>query len=347
MAKFLFTMAEEEAKTTEEHFAVRFPVDEFDCYDFANGLKNLGHEVYFVNWRDLDLFHARFTRMFNDNEKRFVEPLAIEAFDLVLVYKMEGFLFNLPRFLAMVALFEKRCRVVVNHPDTIRNNVDKRYLWQLAEKGIRVPKTLSIGTEIEKRLRLGESWVLKPQRGERGYGTLLATNLAALSEIAGKESDYLAQEYLPEIRDGERSLVFLGFEYQHAVLKKPSRTNAQEFRCNESLGGTVEVYTPTSQELAYATSVLQAYASLGCPVHFSRIDFVNGKRGPTLVEAELLNPSIYANYSNRGPEFGHKIAAYFDGLINRSRLIPARLRTVGTGGGIIQHSVAQEERLSG
>lgn len=327
MANILFTLAEEDAKSTDNHFAVRFPVDENDCYDFAEGLKELGHTVYFVNWRDLDLFHGKFTRMFNDNEKQFVTPLALEQFNLAFIYKMEGFLFNIPRFMSMVTLFEKRCPTVVNHPDTIRHNIDKRYVWELQSKGIAMPDTILIGPELKTRLQRGEKWVLKPMRGERGLGAILASDMSTLSEISGKEQDYLAQEYLPEIRDGERSLVFLGFEYQHAVLKKPNRNNEQEFRCNESIGGTVEIYSPTSAELAYATSVLQAYASLGCPVHFSRVDFVNGDRGPLLIEAELLNPSIYANYSKRGREFGRRIAAYFDNLVSTPssspRLAPA------------------------
>jgi hypothetical protein len=37
-----------------------------------------------------------------------------------------------------------------------------------------------------------------------------------------------------------------------------------------------------------------------------------------LVEAELLNPSIYANYSKLGPEFGRAIAQYFHRLLLKS-----------------------------
>lgn len=319
MANFLLTLAEEEARTTPNHFAVRFPVDEHDCYHFADGLKQLGHSVYFVNWRDLDLFHGRFTRMFHDNLKRFVEPLALGEIDIAFLYKMEGFLLNLPRFFSMLTLLEKHCGLVVNDPATIRHNVDKRYVWDLQNKGIRIPATLPIGPLVTEKLQNGETLVLKPARGERGYGTVLANDPAALQKIVGKESDYIAQQFIPEIRQGERSLVFLGFEYQHAVLKRPPRADEEEFRCNESIGGSVEVYKPRDDELSFALAVLQAYNSLGLPVHFSRVDFVDAAAGPTLIEAHLLNPCVYSNYSNLGPQFGEQLARYLDGLLPANR----------------------------
>ena len=83
------------------------------------------------------------------------------------------------------------------------------------------------------------------------------------------------------------------------------------------------VYEPRADELEYALKVLKAYQSMGYPVHFSRIDLIDAEAGPTLVEAELLNPSIYANYSRRGPEFGEQIAGYFDRLIQtQAKLTP-------------------------
>jgi glutathione synthase/RimK-type ligase-like ATP-grasp enzyme len=317
-SNILFTLAEDEPNTTANHFAVRYSVDENDCYDFADGLKALGHKVYFANWKDLA--GDRFTRLFCDNEKRFVAPPAVSSFDLAFVYKMEGFLFDIPRFERMVSLFEKHCGVVVNHPQTIRHNIDKRYLWDLEERGIAVPTTLLIAEEVRSRLRRGERMVLKPRCAERGYGAVLATDESALHSIAGKEEDYIAQEFLPSIRAGERSLAYVGMEFQHAVIKKPSPSNADEFRCNESLGGTVEVYDPTESELNFAQRVLDAYTSLGCEVHFSRVDLVIEDKGPVLIEAELLNPSIYANYSKRGKEFGKTLAQYFHNLIERHSL---------------------------
>jgi glutathione synthase/RimK-type ligase-like ATP-grasp enzyme len=313
MSNVLITMAEDAGSTTGSHFAVRFSVDENDCYDFSTGLKQLGHRVLFVNWNDLS--DGEFIRMFDDNAKRFIEPIALSEIDLAFVYKMEGFYFDLPRFLSMVETFERKCGTVVNAPATITHNLDKRYLWQLAELGIRVIPTFEVNDSVRENLAAGGSFVMKPIRGERGNGIFLATCLEDLEKIIGKEHEYLAQQYMPSIRDGERSLVYLGHEFQHAVLKRPSPQNPAEFRCNESLGGTVEVYEPRDDELEYCANLLSAYEGLGCPVHFSRIDIIESPNGPVVLEAELLNPSIYANYSKKGAVFGRAIAQYFDELV--------------------------------
>lgn len=316
MSNILLTMAEERDATTISHFAVKYCVDEYDCFDFSRGLQALNHDVFFANWDDLR--ESAFVRMFHDNTKQFIPPLPLAAMDLIFVYKMEGFYFDLPRFFRMVETFADAAPLVVNHPATIRHNIDKRYLWELEQKGIRIIPTHNIDDHVRERLTAGASFVLKPIRGERGRGVMLARCVDDLAAIKGQEDDYLAQAYMPSVRDGERSLVFLGFEYQHAVLKKPSASNRQEFRCNESLGGTVAVYDPTPEELDFARQVLEAYESLNCPVHYSRIDMIQTLDGPTLIEAELINPSIFANYSHKGEQFGQRIAHYFDGLL-RSR----------------------------
>jgi glutathione synthase/RimK-type ligase-like ATP-grasp enzyme len=326
MSTILMTLAEDPVRTTDDHFAVNFGVDEEDCFAFSRALQARGFEVYFVNWNDLE--RGEFRRMFHDNQKRFVMPLGIDDFDLVFVYKMEGFLRDEPRFLRMLKRLEEAPALVVNDPATIRHNMDKRYLWDLQRNGVRILPTYAIDETIHVRLASGEPFVVKPIKGERGGDVFLARSPADLDVIAGREGDFLAQGYEPAVRNGERSLVFLGHEFHHAVLKRPSASDPDEFRCNESLGGTVEVFDPSLEELAFATQVLAAYSALQLPIHFSRVDFIVAPDGPVLLEAELLNPSIYANYSGKGAVFSDSLADYFDGLLlaaQSSRVLPATL----------------------
>ena len=313
MSNILITLAEEREATRSDHFAVKYRVDEYDCYNISDALKRLGHNVYFVNWNDLR--EQRFTRMFHDNGKMFINPLSLTLMDLIFVYKMEGFYFDLPRFFRMVEVFADASPLVVNHPATIKHNTDKRYLWDLEGRGVRVIPTHYVDESVRVRLAAGEAFVLKPIRGERGNGIHLARLPEDLTAIAGREDEYLAQNFMPAIREGERSLVFLGLKYQLAVLKRPAADNPQEFRCNESLGGTVEVYEPTPDEIDFATKTLRAYESLGCPIHYSRVDLIMTDEGPTLMEAELINPAAFANYSHKGEQFGRSLARYFDHLL--------------------------------
>jgi glutathione synthase/RimK-type ligase-like ATP-grasp enzyme len=185
----------------------------------------------------------------------------------------------------------------------------------LEAKGVRVIPTRYVDARVRARLDAGEAFVLKPVRGERGHGVHLARRVEDLAVVAGREGEYLAQEFMPDIRRGERSLVFLGFEYQLAVMKRPAADRPEEFRCNESLGGTVEVYEPTPAEIDFAAAALRAYESPGRPVRYSRIDLIETDAGPALMEAELINPAAFANYSGKGRQFGESLARYLGRLL--------------------------------
>ena len=325
MSKILITMNEDSRATSDRRFGVTYKVDEHDCLDYAAALETLGHDVFFVNWEDFG--ERQFRRMFHDNAKRFVSPVPLEHMDLIWVYQMEGFYSDLTRFSRMVEVFEAACPLVVNDPATIRHNLAKHYLWALERNGVRVIPTYPVDHSIARRLASGERFVVKPICGERGNGVFLAAAPDDLAVIAPREDRYIAQDYMPSVRSGEKSLVFLGFRFQHAVLKRPCPGNSREFRCNESLGGKVSVYEPTAAELAYAQGVLKAYTSLGCPVHYSRIDFIDTADGPTLMEAELLNPAAFANYSGKGRAFGRAVARYLSDLIaSHAAAVPWQLQ---------------------
>ncbi|MBP9091815.1 hypothetical protein KBI23_12395 [bacterium] len=315
MSRLLITMAEDVEKSTASEFALKYSVDEYDSLHFAQSLKELGHHVYFVNWRDLliDLPSAsRFDRMYSYNDECFVAPVALLDFDLVFVYKMEGFYRDSQRFNDMLSCFS-HCKVI-NDIGTIKHNFNKSYLWQLQERDVRIIPSFKV-CDIKDRLSQGERFVVKPLCGERGNEIFLANQPLDLFSIEGCEDAFFAQQFMPEIWQGERSLVFLGDQFQHAVIKLPSRANQSEFRCNESLGGTVDVYEATEQEINFAKRVLRVYEGLGYPAHFSRVDILSVEGFPMLLEAELLNPSMYANYSKKGEAFGKQLALYFDRFI--------------------------------
>ncbi len=314
-------MAEDESASTPDSFALKYSVDEHDSLHFAKSLSDLGYGVYFANWRDLQIISSgtsSFSRMYFFNDSCYCPPVEISEFDLSFVYKMEGFYQNLSRFESMLKCFENN--LVLNELRTIRHNLNKGYLWQLEEKGIRIIPSFQTD-EIKDGLAAGERFVIKPFCGERGCDIFLANCLDDLTRINGQEHNFFAQQFRPEIWEGERSLVFLGDEFQHAVIKKPSRAaDSNEFRCNESLGGSVDVYDPSSVEIDFAQSVLYAFVELGYPAHFSRVDILSCQGAPMLLEAELLNPSMYANYSGKGETFGRRVATYFDNFVRRKKV---------------------------
>ena len=310
----LMTLAEDPKNSGSDRFAVKYGVDEEDCFRFAHALEEWGDNTFFVNWDDYS--RGEFSRMFHFNSSRFVEPVGINSMDLIFSYKQEGFLFeeNWERYEAMLARFQESPAIVVNDPATIRWNRSKDYLFGLADAGVSVIPTFEIGGDIRNRIGLGEKFIIKPKVGERGLDQTLVDHAGGLLSLNGEDALYLAQEFCPEVRNGERSLVFIGMEYSHGVIKRPDPESPNEYRCNESRGGTVAAYDPMPAELEFATDLLD-HISQEHPVHFSRIDFVEVDGLPVLMEAELLNPSIYANYTGVGKEFGRKLGRYFDGLM--------------------------------
>jgi glutathione synthase/RimK-type ligase-like ATP-grasp enzyme len=101
------------------------------------------------------------------------------------------------------------------------------------------------------------------------------------------ERPALVQPYLPDIERGEMSLVFLGGQYSHAVLKRP---RAGDFRVQTDFGGTVEPIRPEEHVVAAASRVLAAAPG---QTLYARVDLclVNGRA--QLMELELLEPALF------------------------------------------------------
>lgn len=262
MRNVLMTLAEDRGKSSTNRFAVRYGVDEEDCFRFAQAVAQSGDNAYFVNWDDFA--DGEFTRMFHFNSSRFVEPVEVESMSLIFSYKQEGFLFpeNWIRYEEMLARFERSPAIVVNNPETIRWNRSKDYLFDLSDAGIAIIPTFEVTGDVRARVGRGEKFVVKPKVGERGLDQNLVDRTEGLAGLNGHASRYLAQEFCPEIRNGERSLVFIGMDYFHAVIKLPDPDSPSEYRCNESRGGSVTAYAPNPGELEFATDL---------PITFRRI----------------------------------------------------------------------------
>jgi len=52
----------------------------------AAGCREVGFEVFYVNWLDFD--GQQFSRMFFSNNNEFVTPLSLNSFELIFVYKV-------------------------------------------------------------------------------------------------------------------------------------------------------------------------------------------------------------------------------------------------------------------
>ena len=90
------------------------------------------------------------------------------------------------------------------------------------------------------------------------------------------------------VEKGEISLIVINGKYSHAVLKKAKKG---DFRIQDDFGGTVRVYTPTSQEITFAENVIKA--SIEPPI-YARVDITTDNDGYlAIVELELIEPELW------------------------------------------------------
>ena len=168
------------------------------------------------------------------------------AFDAVVIrstwdYPLKAEQFE--RWLRSLAALSSR---LWNPPGPVLWNTNKRYLLDLAGRGVNAVPTeyLTAGDRPDlKALLERRGWdvaVVKPAVAVGSHGawcTSRATAQADQPRFAGHlgARDLLVQPFLPEVTSrGEWSLVFLGGEYSHAVLKRPA---GGDFRVQEHLGG--------------------------------------------------------------------------------------------------------------
>ncbi|MEV4421650.1 hypothetical protein AB0L40_16955 [Patulibacter sp. NPDC049589] len=185
---------------------------------------------------------------------------------------------------------------LLNPAGLLEWNLHKRYLTDLIERGVPVVPTTALGPGSSAAARTAAlavegDVVIKPaiSGGAKGTIRVAAQTDEAREHLAAllRSGDALVQPYLPEVEDGEVSLVLFAGELSHAVRKVPA---SGDFRVQEEHGGVVLPHDPTDAEQAVARRVLEA---LPWPSTYARIDLVTTPDGPLLMEAELVEPELF------------------------------------------------------
>ncbi|MEX0690671.1 MAG: hypothetical protein WD934_02655 [Gemmatimonadales bacterium] len=187
-----------------------------------------------------------------------------------------------------------------NAASVVRWNTHKRYLLDLAERGVSVIPTVLVPAGSGANLAAVMSdrdWpdaVLKPAVGQSGRYTQRVrpddrvAGQAFLDRLLPTE-DMLVQRFVPGIGEtGEMSLTYFDGTFSHAVRK---RAAAGDFRVHDDYGGTVEREAPSAAELRAAEAALEAVDG---DLLYARVDLVRGPDGkPTVMELELVEPELF------------------------------------------------------
>jgi glutathione synthase/RimK-type ligase-like ATP-grasp enzyme len=191
---------------------------------------------------------------------------------------------------------------VVNPPEVVRWNTDKRYLAALADAGVPVVPTAFIapGGQLEPP---AERFVVKPAisaggRNSASYGAheleLARRHLEAL-HAAGRPA--MVQPYLEGVDVvGEAALIWLGGAYSHAVTKSALLGPGQRPGTTLYLEETISARAALPAERDVGEQALAALAFDAESLAYARVDLLPTADGPVVLEVELAEPSLYLGY---------------------------------------------------
>jgi glutathione synthase/RimK-type ligase-like ATP-grasp enzyme len=203
--------------------------------------------------------------------------------------------------------------LLLNDPTTVRANMDKSYLADLAERGAPVPATLSIdictpeiilssfdhfGTDeiiIKPRIGAGAWRQARLKRGQPLPSTDVLPPAAAL-----------IQPFLPAVTyEGELSMLYFGAVFSHALIKRPQ---IGDYRTQGQYGAIETGITAPPDARLAAQSVLEK--SDGAPFTYARVDLVRGIDGGwLLMELELIEPWLYLAHDGKEGHHGAALLA--------------------------------------
>lgn len=191
---------------------------------------------------------------------------------------------------------------VHNGPDVIEWNSHKQYLLELRDAGVPAMPTVVVGAGDSVSAVPGD-WdrvVIKPavSSGAVGAGRFDASDPAAVAHLRAllQSGDALVQPFAESVPTaGERSLIFLGGTFSHAVNKTPVEG---DYRVQESRGGRVALHDPAGDELE------AAYAAVAIPdaeLLYARVDLVDLDGAPHVIELELIEPELFLGVHPEAP----------------------------------------------
>ena len=225
------------------------------------------------------------------------DPAALQA-DLVILRATWDYIDRLDEFLA----WTRQVRHLVNGPQVVEWNTNKRYLSELARHGVATVPSEFFEPGEQVSVPAGEV-VVKPAIGAGSVGAQrFSDRPAALAHAAALQADgrpVLVQPYDARVADGETALVFIAGVQSHAFIKGPMlpETGAPVF--DDSGTFAEESLTPAEPDFELweaGHSALAAAADiLGIAVGellYARVDVIGGRDDPRVLEVELVEPSL-------------------------------------------------------
>lgn len=252
-------------------------------------------------------------------------------FDAVLLRCTWDYHERADQFLAW-CLATSRVTRLVNGPEVVRWNLDKRYLAELERHGLPIADTIwfepdatrdAIDQGIGEALRRG--WtrcMLKPAIAANAWGTLRldlsdpAAHALARAHLAKPEwgaRPFLMQTYLSAVEtEGELSVIVIDGVPTHGVRKVPARG---DYRVQEDWGARDVPWEPEPAALELARRAFEVAREVtGEDLLYGRVDLLRNADGDLVLnELELVEPALFFRH---GPQAATRLA---EALVARVR----------------------------
>lgn len=247
-------------------------------------LRGMGHSVIELPWR---------------------EPTDWSQFDAIIFRSTWDYQDDPAQFIQVLASIEASAARLLNPLATIAWNIDKAYLRDLEAEGVAIVPTDFSDSLREDELesaagRFGSTeLIVKPAISANADDTFWLTpesfdNFVAGSLPAFRKRRCLIQPFVPAVVDeGEYSLFYFNGELSHCILKTPK---TGDFRVQEEHGGQLRLVTDPEPALVSAGAFVSRI--VGDDLLYARLDFVRHEGAFLLMEAELIEPSLYFNLDN-------------------------------------------------
>ncbi len=227
------------------------------------------------------------------------DPRTLQT-DLVILRATWDYIDRLDEFLAWTA----RVPNLLNSPQVVLWNTDKRYLADLAEAGVPTVPSLFFARGEQVRVPDADEIVVKPAIGMGSVGALRFSDhdqaRAHAAALQAEGRTVLIQPYDRRIEDGETALVFLGGRQSHAFTKGPILPppgRAPVF--DESGTYAAESLSPADPDFELwdvgHAALAAAATHLGIHVEdllYARVDVIGKRRDAVVLELELVEPSL-------------------------------------------------------
>lgn len=219
-------------------------------------------------------------------------------FDVLILRSCWNYHLKIDKFLRWLDNVSQLGIKLWNPYQIVRWNIDKKYLFELEKKGIAIIPTKLIKKNSHEPLEnffrdlTCQELVIKPVIGAMAENIIKVNEVEAVSKQKKfrtflKQTDYLIQPLMPEIYQGEISMVFLGKKFSHAAIKRPKQG---EFRVNYRFGGRFERTDLSGDVIDQAKKIIDKVKG---NLLYARVDGIvrNGKF--LLMELELVEPHLF------------------------------------------------------